>query len=79
MGYFPVLSHSGNHYIMPEFHVNTNTILVEPFKSKHDQHRLTAYNCIITRIKKCGHTVDIKILDNESIQTYRSSTEDNWY
>ena len=71
MGRFPVLSRSGNHYIMLAYHVDTNTILVEPFQSRQDRHRIAAYNCIMTRLKNCSHTVDLQILDKEAIQPYK--------
>ena len=32
----------------------------------------------MTRLNNIGHTVDMKILDNESRQTYRSIIEDKW-
>ena len=64
MGCFLVLSCSGNHYIMLDYHVDTNTILVEPFQSLQDRHRIAAYNRIMTRLKKRGHTFNMQILDN---------------
>ena len=72
MGCFLVRSCSSNHYIMLAFHVDTNTILVEPFYSIHDRHRLATYNRIMARLNKCGQTANLQILDNEASQTYRS-------
>ena len=71
MGRFPVLFRSGNHYIMLAYHVETNTILVEPFQLCQDRHRIAEYNRIMTRLKKRSHTVDLQILDNEAIQAYK--------
>ena len=78
MGRFPVRSSSGNHYIMLAYHVDTNTILVEPFQSFQDHHRIAAYNRIMTRIKKRGHTVNLQILDNEASQAYKQTIQDTW-
>ena len=41
MGCFPVRSCSSNYFIMIAYHVDLNVILVEPFQSRHDRHRLT--------------------------------------
>ena len=71
MGRFTVLSQRDNHYIMLAFHVDTNTILVEPFHSRHDRYCLAAYDRIMMRLNKCGHTIDLKILDNEFRETYK--------
>ena len=71
MGRFPVRSHSGNHYIMLAYQVDTNTILVEPFQSRQDRHRIAAYNRIMTRLKNRGRTVGLQILDNEDSQSYK--------
>ena len=76
MGRFPVRSRSGNHYVMLAYHFDTNTILVEPFQSRQDRHRIAAYNRIMTRLKKRGHTVDLQILDNEASQAYKLTIQD---
>ena len=59
MGRFPVCSCSGNHYIMLAYHIDNNTILVESFQSCQDRHCIASYNCIMMRLKKRGHTVDL--------------------
>ena len=71
MGRFPLHSCSGNHYIMLAFHVATNVIFVEPFYSKQNRHCLATYNRTMTRLKKCGHTTDLKIIYNKSSKAYR--------
>ena len=38
MGRFPVRFRSGNSLLMLSYHVDTNVILVEPFKYRHDRH-----------------------------------------
>ena len=44
---------------------SSNVILVEPFKSQKDTHRLAAYDAIMQRLKDKGLAVDLQILDNE--------------
>ena len=78
MGCFPVRSLSGNHYIMLAYHVETNTILVEPFQSRQDRHRIAAYNRIMTHFKKRDHTVELQILYNETSQDYKQTIQDMW-
>ena len=62
MGCYHVRSRSSNHYIMLVYHVDTNTILVKPFQSRQDRHRIAAYNRIMTCLKKRVHTVNLQIL-----------------
>jgi hypothetical protein len=77
MGRFPVRSRSGNQYIMLAYHCDSNAILVEPFQSRHDRHRIPAYSHIMTRLQARGHTVDHQVLDNEiSTEYIRTITED---
>jgi hypothetical protein len=40
LGRFPIQSFNGNNYIMLAHHVGSNSILVEPFKSRADSHRI---------------------------------------
>ena len=42
-GRFPVTSRSRNQYMMIAYHCDSNVILVEPFQSRKDHHRLAAY------------------------------------
>ena len=65
MDCFPVRSCSGNYFIMLAYHVESNVILVEPFQSRHDRHRLATANCIMFRLQKNVHKVDLQILYNE--------------
>ena len=50
MGRFPIRSRNGNYFIVLAYHVDTNVILVEPFQSRHDRHRLAAADRITTRL-----------------------------
>ena len=58
MGRFPIRAQSGNQYIMLAFHDAANVILVEPFKSKADHHRIPAYDILMNRLKRRRLTVD---------------------
>ena len=62
-GRFPTRAQSGNQYIMIACHTPTNAILVAPFKSRKDVHRMEAYNSIMQRIKRHNHHVDLQILE----------------
>ncbi len=78
MGRFPIRSRSGNQYIMLAYHSDSNAILVEPFQSRHDRHRIAAHGRIMTRLKEKGHTVDHQILDNEASKDYRQTITQDW-
>jgi hypothetical protein len=78
MGRFPVRSRSGNHYIMLAYHADCNVILVEAFESRHDRHRIAAYNRIMERLKLGGHSVDLQVLDNEASEEYKTAITEKW-
>jgi hypothetical protein len=65
MGRFPIHAQNGNQYIMVAFHDAANVILVEPFKSKSDHHRIPADDILMNRLKRRGLTVDMQFMDNE--------------
>ena len=77
-GRFPIRARSGNQYIMVAFHQDANAILVQPFQSKHDHHRIPAYNTIMTRIKAAGLRVTRHVLDNEASSAYRNAITTTW-
>eukprot|EP00956_Cyclotella_meneghiniana_P023402 scaffold45578_cov41-Cyclotella_meneghiniana.AAC.1 len=78
MGRFPVQSRSGNQYLMLAYHCDTNAILIEPFQTRHDRHRIPAYNRLMERLKARGHTVDHQVLDNEASADYRRAITEDW-
>jgi hypothetical protein len=78
MGRFPVRSRSGNHYIMLAYHADCNVILVEAFESRHDRHRVAAYDRIMERLKRGGHSVDLQVLDNEASALYKLAITGKW-
>ena len=63
---------------MLAYHVDTNVILVAPFASRHNRHRLAAANCIMANLEKRGHGVDLHILDNECSAAYKLQIEEKW-
>ena len=62
---FPVQSFSGNQYIKCAYRIRANTILIKPFQTKSDAHRIPAHNRILERLKAAGMQVDLQIMDNE--------------
>eukprot|EP00804_Cyclotella_cryptica_P017724 CCRYP_001164-RA/>CCRYP_001164-RA protein AED:0.37 eAED:0.27 QI:0/0/0/1/0.33/0.25/4/0/1265 len=78
MGRFPVRSRSSNQYLMLAYHCDTNAILVKSFQSRHDRHRIPAYNRLMRRLTARAHTVDHQVLDNEASAEYRRVITDDW-
>eukprot|EP00804_Cyclotella_cryptica_P001437 CCRYP_003680-RA/>CCRYP_003680-RA protein AED:0.63 eAED:0.34 QI:0/0/0/1/1/1/2/0/664 len=78
MGRFPTCSRSGNQYIMLAYHCNSNTILVEPFHSRHDRHHIAAHGRIMTRLRNRGHLVEHQILDNKASKDYHDAITQEW-
>ena len=74
----PIRERSGNQYIMIAFHCNNNTILNPPFKTRGDNHRISAYNYIIQQITSRNHKVDIQVLDNEVNEAYKKAITETW-
>jgi hypothetical protein len=50
-GQFPTRSQRGNKYIMVMGEIDSNTILVEPMKSRKDEEMIRAYNALLLRLK----------------------------
>ena len=55
---------------MISYHFDSIAILVFPFKSRKDSHRLLSYNEITTRLLKKNQLVELQILDNEASVEY---------
>ena len=51
---------------MVAYHCDTNAILIEPFQTREDRHRIPAYTRIMTRLKTRGHIIDHQVLDNKA-------------
>ena len=69
-GRFLVQSVSINQHIMCAYHVWENVILVEAYQTKHDRHRLPAYNRMMKQLKQAGMQVKMQVLDNEVSAEY---------
>ena len=77
-GRFPIQSQSGNQYIMVAYHHSSNAILIQPFASKHDRHRIAAASTIMSRLRARHLDVNTVILDNEASADYRRNITDTW-
>jgi hypothetical protein len=71
MGRFPIRAQSGNQYVMLAYHAGANAILVQPFQTKADHHRIPAYNKIMARLKARNIHVTQQVLDNEASEAYK--------
>lgn len=65
-GRFTPRSRSGNQYIMVALHADSNAILVRPFASKQDTHRIAAYSDIFARLAATRRQPTLHIMDNEA-------------
>ena len=77
-GRFPVRSQSGNKYTMIAYHCDSNAIIVAPFNSRANKHRIRAYGAIMKRLKDRSMMVDLQILDNEASTEYKSIIKYEW-
>ncbi len=62
-GRFQPRAASGNQYLMVALH-SSNAILVQPFQTKKDAHRIAAYQALYTRLCQAGHPPTLHIMDN---------------
>ena len=76
-GRFPIRARSGHQYLMVAFHQRSNAILIRPFASKADAHRIPTYNAIMTKLATSGQVVNLHILDNEASAAYRAAITAN--
>jgi hypothetical protein len=68
LGHFPIQFH----------HVGSNSIPVEPFKSRANTHRIPAYNRIMERLQARGITVNLQIFDNKASAVYIANITVKW-
>ena len=68
---FPIKARSGNQYLIVAHHCNSNAILVDPFNTSKDKHRLEAYKSIMARLRKNGMLVNPQILNNEDSTKFK--------
>ena len=64
IGRFPIKARSENQYLMVSYHCDSDAILVAPFKTRKDKHRLESYKSIMTCLRKNRTSVNIQILNN---------------
>ena len=57
---------------------SSNVILIEPFVTRKDKHRIAAYNVITQRLKDRNLLVDLQILDNECSKKYKATMKEKW-
>eukprot|EP00804_Cyclotella_cryptica_P024946 CCRYP_011830-RA/>CCRYP_011830-RA protein AED:0.41 eAED:0.41 QI:0/0/0/1/0/0/3/0/271 len=62
---------------MIAYHADTNAILVRPFPSKHDAHRIAAYRDIHFCLSNVNRKPMVHILDNEAMGPSHSSCRTN--
>jgi hypothetical protein len=64
-GQFLTCLQSGNKYIMVLVEIDSNTILVEPMKSRKNAEMIRAYNALLLRLKRAGIIPKKHVLDNK--------------
>ena len=72
-GAFPCISGSGNRYQMILYHVDSNTIWVEPFKNKTEGQLINARANALHRMSLAGIIPKHQILDNEASKAYKEA------
>ena len=65
-GKFPHLSSRGNRYQMIAYHVDSNSIWVEPTKNKSEGEMILARNRALERMRACNIIPKRQVLDNEA-------------
>ena len=64
-GRFPTPSSAGNNYVMVLYDYDSNAILVQPFKTRHDTVIKEAYAALLERLQRAGLRPRLQRLDNE--------------
>ena len=65
-GKFPHISSRGNRYQMISYHVDSNSVWVEPMKNRREGEMMQAQSRAFTRINNCGIILTKQVLNNES-------------
>jgi hypothetical protein len=71
-GQFPVRSSNGYRYMLVMYHYDTNTILVEPLKTRHGNEILRGYTKLYHHLNKRGFRPTTHWLDNEASNALKS-------
>jgi hypothetical protein len=77
-GRFPIWAHSGNQYVMIEYHMDRNLILQKVFQMKADKHCIPVFNTILERLAACKLSVDLNIRDNEASAYFKQVITESW-
>ena len=57
---------------------SSNAVLIEPFASRKDKHRIAAYNGIMQWLKDRNLLIDLQILENECSKEYKAKMKKKW-
>jgi hypothetical protein len=76
-GCFTPRARSGNQYMMVALHSKFNIILVQPFQTKANAHRIAAYTSLFDRLKGHHATLDTHVLDNEASRAFLQAITNN--
>lgn len=76
-GRFTPRARSGNQYIMVALHADSNAILIRPFASKSDAHRIAAYQDIFARLAAANRLPTVHIMDNEASPAFQRAITAN--
>ena len=71
------MSSRGNRYQMILYHVDTNSIWVEPTKNKTEGEMIAARNRALTRMRACGIKPKRQVLDNEASKQYKQAIKES--
>jgi hypothetical protein len=74
---FTPQARSGNQYVMVALHGKSNAILVQPFQTKNDAHRIAAYTTLFDRLKSRHAIPDTHVLDNEASRAFLQAITNN--
>ena len=77
-GKFPHVSSRGFQYQMFLYHVDSNSIWVEPTKNKTEGELILARSRALLRMKACGITPRHQVLDNEASADYIRVITEDW-
>jgi hypothetical protein len=63
---------------MVAYHDKANAILIKGFQTRHEQHRILAYNAIMQRLTDHGITVTNQVLDTKASEAYIAAITNKW-
>ena len=69
----------GNKYIMVLVEIDSNTIVVAPMKSRHDDEMKRAYKSMLTRLHRSGIVHKKHVLDNKVSASMKAMIRDEFH